>query len=79
MGYSEIMGVEKNIDIKKFPKQSDWIGKNVRVCFNYDSTKEIEGVIVRDDMESPGRTIIKLKDGRYVLATECQYGLSKED
>lgn len=73
------MGVEKNIDIKKFPKQSIWLGKNVRVCFNYDSAKEIDGVIVRDDMESPGRTIIKLKDGRHVLATECQYGLSKED
>ncbi len=33
------------------------------------------GVIVRDDKEEPGEKIIKLDDGRYVLATECQYSI----
>jgi hypothetical protein len=31
------------------------------------------GTIVRDDNEPPWRTIIRLDDGRVVLASECQY------
>jgi hypothetical protein len=69
------MGVVTNVSMDKFPKQGDFLGKRVNVCFNYDSEKEIGGVIVRDDDEEPFRTIIKLNDGRYVLATECMYGL----
>lgn len=49
------------------------MGKKVNVCFNYDTSKTISGIIVRDDIEEPGRTIIKLDDGRYVLGAECQY------
>ena len=69
------MGAIENITINKFPKQSDWLGKKVAVCFHYDNDKQIIGEIVRDDMEAPGVVIIKLGDGRYVLSTECQYRL----
>lgn len=66
------MGVHKNIGLDKFPEQ-DKVGKPVSVCFNYDTSKRISGVIVRDDVGDPWRVIIKLDDGRYVLDTECQF------
>lgn len=69
------MGCVKGISHNEFPKQGSLLNKRVSVCFNYDSSREIYGVIVRDDVEEPGKTIIKLDDGRYVLATECQYGM----
>lgn len=72
------MGCVKNIGFNEFPKQGQWINRRVTVCFHYDSSKEIGGVIVRDDMEEPYRGIIRLDDGRYVLMTECQYGLAME-
>jgi len=61
----------------QYPKQGSFIGANVIVCFNYDSSKCISGTIVRDDAEDLHRMIIKLEDGRYVLSTECQYSLVK--
>ncbi len=68
------MGVVENISYDRFPRQSKkYLGKEVDVCFNYNLYKTIKGVIVRDDEESPGLTIIRLEDGRYVLVTECQY------
>lgn len=67
------MGVVNNIDSVKFPKQGDYWGKRVRVCFNYDSSKTSIGIVVRDDAEAPGVMIIKLEDGRHVLSTECQW------
>jgi hypothetical protein len=67
------MGVHPNIDFDKFPKQGANQGRNVKVCFNYDTSRTIPGTIVRDDMEDPWQTIIKLADGRYVEAGECQY------
>ena len=72
------MGVSKNVGFKEFPKQGSYFGKRVRVfrvCFNYEAQNQIGGVIVRDDVESPFQTIIKLDDQRYVLATECMYQL----
>lgn len=66
------MGIERNVGLKVFPKQGD-TEKKVEVCFNYDTSKFIRGKIVREDMEEPFRTIIKLSDGRYILGTECQY------
>lgn len=71
------MGVVANITIDKFPEQGAWLGKSCDVCFHYDSSRTIRGEIVRDDAEEPGLTIIKLSDGRYVLATECMYTGSK--
>lgn len=67
------MGLHENISFDKFPKQGKQLNKRTTVCFSYDTTKRISGIIVRDDMESPGKTIIKLDDGRYVEASECQY------
>lgn len=69
------MGCVKNISYESFPKQGLYVGKPVNVCFNYDTTKCLPGVIVRDDYEEPWLGIIALEDGRYVLTTECQYSI----
>lgn len=61
------------IDFDKFPAQGVFLGMYVRVCFNYDTSRILLGRVVRDDKEEPGRMIIRLEDGRYVLSTECQY------
>lgn len=67
------MGAVKNIKMDTFPKQGQYLNRKVEVCFHYDTSKTIGGEIVRDDSEEPFLTIIKLDDGRHVLATECQY------
>ncbi|MBV2127939.1 hypothetical protein [Arsukibacterium indicum] len=67
------MGVHENIGFSDFPDQSQTSGKAVEVCFNYDSSKILPGTCVRDDLEEPFMTIIKLDDGRHVLSTECQF------
>lgn len=67
------MGSIPTINAHRFPTQGEYLGRRVEVCFNYDAEAPLRGEIVRDDMEEPMRTIIKLDDGRYVLATECQY------
>lgn len=67
------MGAVTQIDSVRFPVQGAWMGKRVRVCFNYDTSKVLLGCVVRDDAEAPGRMIIKLDDGRHVLADECQF------
>lgn len=61
------------VDAERFPQQGAYGGKRVRVCFNYDSTETLLGLVVRDDAEAPWRLIIRLDDGRYVLSTECQW------
>lgn len=66
------MGTHTNISFTDFPEQGSWLGKQFRICFNYDTTKTLTGICVRNDREEPGRTIFKLDDGRYVLSTECQ-------
>jgi hypothetical protein len=67
------MGIEKNVGIDKFPKQGEMLGKKVEVCFNYETSKKMIGRVVRDDIEEPYKSIIKLRDGRYILSTECHY------
>lgn len=67
------MGCHKNITIDKFPKHGEQLGNQVKVCFHYDTDNWIGGKIVRDDMEEPYLTIIRLDDGRHVLGSECQY------
>lgn len=67
-----------NIKHNSFPPQGSYLGKRVDVVFHYDTARVIQGVCVRDDAGEPGRTIFRLDDGRYVLATECQYSLSAE-
>jgi len=72
------MGTQQNITRDRFPAQGKWVGKRVSVCFHYNTHDQVEGTIVRDDSEDPHCTIIRLDDGRHVLATECQYGLKEQ-
>lgn len=67
------MGVHKNISFDKFPRQGSLLNKPVTVCFNYDTSRQIPGLVIREDVEEPGFTIIRLDDGRIVLSAECQY------
>lgn len=57
-----------------FPKQGAYVGRRVRVCFDFDTSEQVAGTVVRDDAEEPGELIIKLDNGRYVRSVECQYG-----
>lgn len=52
-----------------YPKQGSFWGRSL-VCFDYDTSQAVLGLIVRDD--APGILIIRLVDGRHVLSTECQ-------
>lgn len=73
------MGCVANITRDTFPKQSSGLHDRVRVFFHYKSDAAVLGTVVRDDVEEPFKMIIRLDDGRYVLATECQYApLPKE-
>ena len=67
------MGIVNNINFNEFPKQGDKLNSKVEVCYNYDTSKYHNGVIVRDDINEPFITIIKLENGNYILATECMY------
>lgn len=79
------MGCVKNISFDKFPKQADknykypQLGKRVKVCYHYDTSKFHFGTIVRDDIEEPYETIIQLDNGRFLRATECQYSFLSEN
>ena len=55
------------------PEQGTSKGRPAQVCFNYDTSRLLDGTVVRDDMEEPYRTVVKLDVGRFVLATECMY------
>ncbi|MGF7535057.1 hypothetical protein AAGG74_15410 [Bacillus mexicanus] len=67
------MGVHKNVDFDKFPKQGDLLGEEVKVSFNYDANNALTGKVIRDDMEEPFLMLIQLPDGRVIRSTECQY------
>lgn len=79
------MGCVKNISFDKFPKQADknykypQLGKRVKVCYHYDTSRFHLGTIVRDDIEEPYETIIQLDNGRFLRATECQYSFLGEN
>ena len=80
------MGCIDTITYDKFPKQKDEnyiyprfkVGSRVKVCYHYDTLKYHYGTIVRDDLEEPFETIIKLDNGRYLRATECQFSYIDE-
>ena len=62
---------EKKMD---YPIQGqDTIGCRVMVSFDYDIDHAVPGTVIRDDMDEPYLTIIKLDDGRVVLGKECQW------
>lgn len=67
------MGYHQNVGKDKFPKQGEWLGRETKVMFGFDSSTEMKGKIIRDDMEEPYLTLIQLEDGRVVRSAECQY------
>lgn len=67
------MGVVNGISYDEHPRQGELVGKVVKVCFNYNADKYLKAICIRNDRESPGRTIFRLHDGRVLLAAECQY------
>jgi hypothetical protein len=75
------MGCVNNITFNNFPKQKDKnykypefaVGARVEVCYHFDASKIHMGTIVRDDLEEPYETIIKLDNGRYLRGVECQF------
>ncbi|OCB46683.1 hypothetical protein A5721_10855 [Mycobacterium vulneris] len=67
------MGAIDSVSQDRFPRQGSYLGRRVKVYFHYDTNATVGGEIVRDDVEEPYRTIIRLDDGRHVLSTECQY------
>lgn len=69
------MGNVETITATRFPKQGCMALKRVSVCFNYDTTRQALGTVVRDDAEEPFQLIIRLDDGRFVRSVECQYRL----
>lgn len=62
--------MEENFYI--FPEQSELLGEETQIYFNYDTSNILNGVIVRDDKESPFVSIIQLENDRYVLGSECK-------
>lgn len=81
------MGCVNTINYDNFPKQKDEnyiypeyaVGVRVEVCYHYDTTKTHLGTIVRDDIEEPYETIIKLDNGRYLRGCECQFRYIRGD
>lgn len=71
------MGTHPNIGKHRFPKQGKNLNRRVKVIFDFNTSDVIFGLIVRDDMEAPWQTIIRLDDGKTVLGTECQYSVVK--
>ena len=67
------MGLHAKITADQFPKQGMVLNAKTSVCFHHDTSRTTQGTIVRDDIEEPWLTIIRLDDGRHVLGTECQY------
>lgn len=67
------MGSHAAIAADRFPKQGTHAGRRVEVCFHYDRSVTLGGLVVRDDVEAPCVTIIRLDDGRFVTSDECQY------
>ena len=68
------MGVVNTIGFDKFPKQGVQLNQKVEVCFHYNTTKVIEGIIIRDDAEDPYITLIKLAECcRIITLDEYNY------
>jgi hypothetical protein len=63
------------INLDNFPAQSPLLGKAVDVSFEHGRSARVAATLVRCDIEPPFITIVKLYDGRHVLATECFIGL----
>ena len=62
-----------HVQKKDFPKQGEWLGKLVNVKFFGDRKTMVLGIVIREDVEPPGLTLIRLHDGRVVTGTEVRY------
>lgn len=71
------MGVTPNVGPSSWPKQGNMLGEHVSVSFARETSTLFAGLVVRDDIEDPFRTIIQLDDGRFVLGSECQWSVRK--
>ena len=69
------MGISPHINADTYPEQGTFVGRRVKVCYEYDTSRMVEGVILRDDKTEPGLLIIHTDDGRALLGTECMYSL----
>lgn len=68
------MGCHVNLTKDKYPEQGDLLGKEVEVCFHYDTSSVFRAVCIRDDIEAPFETIFQLVDCCSVVrGAECQY------
>ena len=67
------MGGHPGISATQFPRQSEYVNTGALVVFHYEIEHQHTCVIVRDDIDDPWETIIRLSDGRHVLGTECQW------
>ena len=72
------MGTAPNVSFDTFPKQGEGLGKKHKVVFNYDTSRFVEAICVRDDVEEPYRMLFEYEhpvtgEKCVVLATECQY------
>jgi hypothetical protein len=67
------MGYHPSITPDRMPGQGRFKGARVRVLFHYNTTNPVLGTCVRDDAEHPWVQFFSLDDGRYVLASECQW------
>ena len=67
------MGVIETVGADRFPRQSEYVGQPVRVCFDYDTSREFAGLVLRDDRDAPHEMLILLHDGRVVRDVECQW------
>lgn len=66
------MGIRKDLDWDKFPVQGSMILDLVKVVFHYDTSRSINGVVIRDDA-GVSDTFILCEDGRLVSSNECQF------
>lgn len=56
-------------------KQGNFINRKCNIFFNYNIKNFISGKIIRDDIEEPFKTLIKLNDGTIIDSKECLYQL----
>ncbi len=65
--------MSKTINADRYPRQGQFLGMAVEVCFEYDTSCTLRGKVIRDDAEEPGLMIIQLENGWVVKSSECQY------
>ena len=73
------MGATKFVSATKYPVQGNFLGKDIKVMFDYDSSMCFSAKCIRDDMAEPFLSLFQLMDGRVVRATECQYSPTNRD